>query len=188
MELDAKTQAFVDGLINKRIAEVKSKHESAMAAAVAEAEAKVQGEIESLRAAVQKYESERTESNERVRQALLEAAIVRSNAVNEKQVAKLIGDNIAIGNDGSLQVVDDKGNTRLDEAGRPYGVQEFVKEYLDDNPHLVKASRSTGAGSMSATFFSSGMGAAKTIRRGEFDEMDPAQKSNFIQSGGSLTD
>ena len=74
------------------------------------------------------------------------------------------------------------------QAGRPLSVKAYLEGYLADNPHLAKAAPLSGAGSQSSTFLSTGMGAARTMRRAEFDKLDASRKTTFIQSGGSIKD
>lgn len=189
MDFTPEQQAHVDSLIKKKYAEVYSKAEQKAAETIAAAEAKYIEDLNTLRGQVDSLTASQGENKERVRQALLKAEVAQSSAVNSQQVMKLINDNIIIGEDGNLAVVGADGGELFTAEGRPYEVRVFVSEYLDQNPHLQRAARSTGAGSIGAIGPFSGTGAAKTsMRRGEFNNLSASQKSNFIQAGGRLTE
>ncbi|HBG45353.1 MAG TPA: hypothetical protein DDW94_00005 [Deltaproteobacteria bacterium] len=182
MDFSKEQQATIDAMINKRVGEIKAKHEKELAEAVVQAEAKAQGEIETLRAGNDTLQKERDGQNERIRKALLQAEVASTGAVNGIQVAKLINENIAIGEDGVLEVVDEKGVVRLDEAGSPLSVKTYLEGFLTDNPHLAKAAPTAGAG----TFMRHNAGETKTMRRADFDRLDAPRKTTFVRSGGQL--
>jgi hypothetical protein len=73
------------------------------------------------------------------------------NAVSGGQVATLIAPFIKYEGDKTF-VLNAKGEVRYSGEGEgvEMTVKEFVKEFLNDNPHLVKASKNSGAGSASA--------------------------------------
>lgn len=185
MNFNEEQQAHVDSLIKKKYAEAYSKAEQKAAETIAAAEAKYKEELDTLKGQVASLQAVQGESNERVRQALLKAEVSQLNAVNAEQVMKLTNDSVIIGADGKLTVVDAEGKARFTAEGKEMTVKEFISEFLDANPHLKLAPLLRGAGSMSATSLH-GTGVAKTIKRGEFDKMGSAQKSNFINSGGRL--
>lgn len=187
MNFTDEQQAHVDGLIKKKYAEAHAKAEAKAAEQLAAAEAKHAGEVQTLKAENESLKAERGQQNERIRTALLKSEIAQTSAVNVNQVMKLIGDSVITGDDGELKVVDEKGLISLDEAGRPLSVKTYLEGFLKDNPHLVKAAPSTGSGSMGSTFFSTGA-AGRTMNRAEFDRMDSARKTNYLQSGGQLKD
>lgn len=188
MDFTETQQAHIDSLIKKKYAEAHAKAEAKAAEIIVAVEAKHAEETHTLNTELEKFKAAQGESNERVRKALLKAEVSQLNAVNVVQVMKLINESIIIGEDGELAVVDAEGKTKFTAEGKPYEVKAFVSEYLDANPHLQKASRSTGAGSISAGPFS-GAGATKTsMRRGEFEKLSSSQKSNYLHGGGTLTD
>ena len=179
MDFTEEQQAHIDSLIKKKYAEAKA------AEIIAAAEAKHAGEIHTLRAELEKIKGREGESNERVRRALLKVEIAQTNAINVDTVLKLTSDYVKTGEDGDLKVTDDSGNLHLDEAGRPVSVKSFLEGFLKDNPYLAKASGHAGAGSFGAR---NDMGAAKTMRRTEFNNLTASQQNNYIQSGGRLKD
>lgn len=186
MNFTEEQQAHIDSIIKKKYAEAHAKAEAKAAETTAAADVKHAEELNTLKAELEKLKASRGESNERMRRALLKAEVAQTSAVNTEQVIKLVSDNIKFGDDGNLTVVDESGVDRLDDTGKPYSVKEFVSEFLDANPHLKQASRSMGAGSVSPSFYNAG--AAKTMRRAEFDKMGRAQQADYIRFGGSLAD
>lgn len=187
MNFTDEQQAHVDGLIKKKYAEAHAKAEAKAAEQLTAAEAKHAGEVQTLKAENESLKAERGQQNERIRTALLKAEIAQTSAVNVSQVMKLIGDSVITGDDGELKVVDEKGLISLDEAGRPLSVKTYLEGFLKDNPHLARTAGLPGAGSMSSTSFH-GAGAAKTMRRAEFNELDATRKKTFIKSDGQLKD
>ena len=112
---------------------------------------------ESLRAAQEENEKlVRTISELRIDKALVSAAAA-NNAVNPQQVQKLLKDQVTLGEDLEPIVLDEKGERQLSQNGEYMTVEERVKSFLAENPHLVKSSPSKG-GSGSAGFLGTGRG------------------------------
>lgn len=183
MEFSEEQQRVIDGLINKRVAEVKSKAEARAAEQVAEAEAKHVEESNTLKSELAKLKDREGENKERIRQALLKAEVSQLNVVKAEQVMKLVDESFVISEDGKLEVIDAEGKAKFDAEGKPMTARTFIEGFLADNLHLQKASRLTGSGSSSAMSFS---GAAKTMRRTEFNDLSASQRTDYIQSGGRL--
>lgn len=187
MEFNEEQQKAIDKMISRRVAEIKTKHEAELAEKIAEAKAEADKEVTTLKAEVEQLKAREGESNDRIRRALLKAEVAGTSAVNTDQVLKLVDEDFTLGEDGTLRVVDGEGNTRLDEAGSPLSVKAYLEGFLTDNPHLARSTPRTGSGSVGATW-AAGMVGGRTKTRGEFDAMDPAQKTNYIRSGGTLAD
>jgi hypothetical protein len=64
-------------------------------------------------------------------------------AVNPTQVRQLLRSNVRLNDGGEVEVVDEKGSVRYSDRGKPFGVQDLVKEFLDQNPHFRSATPST---------------------------------------------
>lgn len=71
------------------------------------------------------------------------------NAVNPNQVVQLVKGSTRLAEDGSVEIVDDKGTIRYTDSGEPMKVTDLMAEFLTANPHFVKASTS-GVGSQGA--------------------------------------
>lgn len=185
MNFNEEQQAHIDKLISKKYAEAMSKAEAKAAEQLAASEAAHAGELQTLKAENEALKASRGEQNARMKTALLKAEIAVTSAVKPDQVEKLVSENISLGDDGNLKVVDDKGTMRLNEAGAPLSVKAFLEGFLQDNPHLVAASGRSGTGSFSSVGFGKG---GRTMHRAEFEKLDSARKKHYLQSGGSLTD
>ena len=177
MDFTPEQQAHIDSLIKKKYAEAHAK-----------AEAKAAEELNTLKGQLDKLQAAQGESNDRLRSALLKAEVSQTNAVKPDQLMKLLAGDFKLGDDGALTVIDEKGIARLDASGKPLSVKSYLEAFLKDNPHLRRSSGMTGSGSTSATFNPFSGPAGVTMRRRDFDNLSAQAKSNFIQSGGSLTD
>lgn len=72
---------------------------------------------------------------------LLNAA-AKYNSVNPEQVRSLLAAQVKL-EDGEPVVLDNKGSVRYDDNGRPVSVDVLVKEFLEQNPHFVRATPGT---------------------------------------------
>ena len=61
------------------------------------------------------------------------------NAVAPRDIAKLIGGNVKVGEDGKRFVVDENNVERLNSKGEKLSVDEYVGEYIGKNPLYAKA-------------------------------------------------
>jgi hypothetical protein len=72
----------------------------------------------------------------KVNTPLLSAA-AKYRAVAPEQVRALLQNNVRLNADGDVEVIDEKGSVRYNDSGEPVGVEDFVKSWLDSNPHFV---------------------------------------------------
>ena len=80
----------------------------------------------------------------KIEMPLIQAAS-QFKSVNPEQVKSLLRNNVKLVN-GEVEVVDETGQVRYSDAGKPLTPQELVKEFLDKNPHFVQATPSTSNG------------------------------------------
>jgi len=80
----------------------------------------------------------------KIEMPLIQAAS-QFKSVNPEQVKSLLRNNVKLVN-GEVEVVDETGQVRYSDAGKPFTPQELVKEFLDKNPHFVQATPSTSNG------------------------------------------
>lgn len=85
----------------------------------------------------------------KVEGALLNAASSKK-AVNPQQVSRLLQDRVKLTETGDVEIVDDLGAPRYGDDGKLLTVDQYVNEWLTDNPHFV-ASTPGGSGSQSQT-------------------------------------
>ena len=83
----------------------------------------------------------------KIEMPLIQAAS-QFKSVNPEQVKSLLRNNVKLVN-GEVEVVDEAGQVRYSDAGKPLTPQELVKEFLDKNPHFVQATPSTTNGKSS---------------------------------------
>ncbi len=202
MEFTPEQQTFIDSLINKRAAEIKSKAEDKakddIAAAQAAAEAKAAASLKEKTAAFEKELAEAKikgkevddravteriaamelkwkQANERAARENLKSIAAELNAINSEQVAALIGAHIQAGDDGRLTVINAEGKPRVNAENKAMTVKELVGEFLNANPHFVKAGGSPGAGSPGAQGPGSS-GGPKTMKRADFNALSVEER------------
>lgn len=73
---------------------------------------------------------------------LLNAA-AKHRSVNPDQVKALLSNNIRLNQEGEVEVVDETGNVRYTDAGTAVTVDDYVSEWLKQNPHFVQPTPST---------------------------------------------
>jgi hypothetical protein len=79
----------------------------------------------------------------RVNTPLIDAA-ARYDSVNPEQVRQLLSTHVRLNETGEdVEVVDKEGNVRYTDSGNLLSVDEFVKEWLTQNPHFKRAGAST---------------------------------------------
>lgn len=159
------TQEQVNEIVAKRVAQVKNKYSDIDTSELAELR-KFRESIEEeqlikrqdfegvLKKTKDKYGQEisalRTELERiKVDGALINAAS-KSKAVAPEQVARLLKDAVRLQDDGSIVILDDKGNPRYTDSGDAYTVDILVDEFLASNTYF-RAAGPTGTGSSSNT-------------------------------------
>jgi hypothetical protein len=95
--------------------------------------AKKDAEIQKRDAIIQEY---------KVDTPLLNAA-AENRSVNPDQVKALLKNQVRLGEDGEVEVVDTNGQIRYSDQGTPLGVTDLVSEFLNANPHFVQPTPST---------------------------------------------
>lgn len=140
MKFSSEQQIFIDNLINKRVAQVRTAAEAKAAEAVATAETHPE------------LKKQLAEAYNKLRIAELKAAAATFGAVNPSQIVALLDASVK-SDDGTLFVTNAQGQRRFLPDGKPMPLETAVSEFLTANPHLVKASVTTGAGSRKADSF-----------------------------------
>lgn len=102
-------------------------------------------EVERLKAEVERLRDERKTT------ALLRA-LSRHSVVDAEEVTELLKGRVRTEEDGSFRVVGESGAAVVNGTGQPMGVDEFVDSWLGDRPHHLRASASSGSGSLGARF------------------------------------
>lgn len=159
------TQAQLNDIVAKRVAQVTNKYSDIDTTEVAELR-KFKESMEEeqlikkqdfdgvLKKTKDKYGAEisalRTELERiKVDGALVDAAS-RAKALAPQQVAKLLKDHISLQSDGSVVVTDETGNARYTDEGDAFSVDALVDEFLASNTYF-RAAGPSGTGSTSNT-------------------------------------
>ena len=83
----------------------------------------------------------------KINKALLSSAS-KNRAINPDQVVELLKNNIKLSDSGSVEILDKNNIARDNSKGELLTTDEFVQEFLTQNPHFVTATPS-GSGSVS---------------------------------------
>jgi hypothetical protein len=78
----------------------------------------------------------------KVNTPLLNAA-AKYKSVSPEQVQNLLRNSVRLGESGEAEVIDTSGSVRYDDSGNPLRVEDYVKEWLDSNPHFVQPGAAT---------------------------------------------
>jgi len=70
-------------------------------------------------------------------------AAAQYKAVNAEQVKQLLKPRLRLSEAGEVEVLDEKGSVKYNDSGKPYQVEDLVRDFLTQNPHFVGATPST---------------------------------------------
>jgi len=115
---------------------------------------KEKGEFEKvLQQLAEKKDNEISQYKTKLQEIQVDGALINSasqhGAVSPDQVVALLKNKTRLGDDGSVEILDNDGTVRYNDSGTPLQVNDLVSEFLTANPHFVKASPS-GTGSKGA--------------------------------------
>lgn len=115
---------------------------------------KEKGEFEKvLQQLAEKKDNEISQYKTKLQEIQVDGALInaasQNNAVSPDQVVALLKNKTRLGEDGSVEILDNDGSVRYNDSGTPMQVNDLVSEFLTANPHFVKASPS-GTGSKGA--------------------------------------
>lgn len=106
----------------------------------------------------------------KVNAPLLNAA-AKYRSVNPEQVKALLSSSVRLNESGDVEVVGDDGAVRYDDSGNPVTVDNYVKGFLDTNPHFVAPTAST-----SNTKSNAGIGMNKGMDIDSLDMKNPKHR------------
>src|SRR5210317_2222336 len=115
---------------------------------------KEKGEFEKvLQQLAEKKDNEISQYKTKLQEIQVDGALINAasqhGAVSPDQVVALLKSKTRLGDDGSVEILDNDGTVRYNDSGTPLQVNDLVSEFLTANPHFVKASPS-GTGSKGA--------------------------------------
>jgi len=105
---------------------------------------------------------------------LLNAA-AKNRAVNPEQVKALLKGNVRLGDEGEVEVIDNAGSVRYTDNGSAMGVEDLVKEFLNQNLHFVAPTPST------TNTKSSVIGERKELDISKLDMSNPAHRKQYAE-------
>ena len=184
-----------DALLNeKKEAQRKTKEAEEAAKTLAEESARKNGDV----AALEKSWQEKLAATESNYKNLNESLTKQIHGLTVGQTATKLAAELAISGSAdvllphiqsrlTVEIKDGAPSVRvLDLLGKPTAmtVDELKQEFISNKAFapLIAASKATGGGASG----SGGGGAAKTMKRDQFETMNPVQKMDFIKSGGKL--
>lgn len=159
------TQAQLNDIVAKRVAQVSSKYSDIDTNELAELR-KFKESMEEeqlikkqdfdgvLKKTKDKYGQEITALRGELERIKVDGALIdaasQAKALAPNQVAKLLKDAVRLQADGSISIVDDAGNPRYTDDGDPMSVSSLVDEFLASNTYF-RAAGPAGTGSTSNT-------------------------------------
>ena len=101
----------------------------------------------------------------------------KNKAINPDQVVELFKGNINLNDEGQVEVLDKNGTTRYNNKGELFTTDEYVQEFLTQNPHFVSATPS-GSGSVS----NEGRNELNTpIKLSDLDMTNPEDRKKYAE-------
>jgi len=148
-------------------------------------EQKARGEFEKvLKDTVTKKDSEIQTLTQKLQSQQIDGALLNAaskyKAIAPEQVKKLLRDNVRLNANGDVEVLDETGAVRYNDKGEILSVDEFSKEWLEQNPHFAQPG-AKGSGSQSNTAPTK----VEQVDVTKLDLNDPAQKELYRQHRNS---
>ena len=88
---------------------------------------------------------------EKKKLALLKA-VSKYNVVDGEEIVKLLEDRVRMDDEGHVIVVNSSGSAKINDAGHPVGMEDFLSQWLSDRPHHLRSGSAGGAGSHGVGF------------------------------------
>lgn len=138
-------------------------------------------DLEDMKKEMADLKSREKENHERSINASLLTEINEFNVVRPKQIAELLRGHISVDETGHLTIQGEEGKLKVNAQGNPMTVKEYIGNWLEQNPHMLKAPGSPGSGSRAGEF--NNKGGEKTILRADFDKLSPTDQSALALKG-----
>ena len=185
------TQEQLDNIIKSRLEAEKSKYEKKLQEEEKQKaeilrqkqveEAKTKADIEKImQERIKEKEEEVLRYKNQIKKEKVDNSILSiassNNAINPSQVVALLKEEVKYNDDGRIEVVDNNSNVRYNKSGKPFSLEDRVKEFLDSNPHFRKGSMS-GSGSQSAI----GGKTVKPFNLQDYDHSNPEDRKAYAE-------
>ena len=112
----------------------------------------------------------------KINKSLLSSAS-KNKAINPDQVVSLLQSQIKLNESGNVEILDNNGLPRYNSNGELLTTDEFVQEFLTQNPHFVSATPS-GSGTVSNV---DRQELNKSLNIGELDMNNPEDRKKYAQ-------
>ena len=137
----------------REIAEIKKKEEEIWKEKQVQ-EAKTKADLENLmKARIAEKDKELADWKGKVKTINVDNSILslasKNNAIAPDQVVSLLKNSVNYNDDGRIEILDNNKNIRYNPKGELLTIEDYVKEFLDANPHFRKGSLS-GSGSQNS--------------------------------------
>ena len=137
----------------REIAEIKKKEEEILKEKQIQ-EAKTKADLENLmKARIAEKDKELADWKSKVKTINVDNSILslasKNNAIAPDQVVSLLKNSVNYNDDGRIEILDNNKNIRYNPKGELLTIEDYVKEFLDANPHFRKGSLS-GSGSQNS--------------------------------------
>ena len=137
----------------REIAEIKKKEEEILKEKQIQ-EAKTKADLENLmKARIAEKDKELADWKSKVKTINVDNSILslasKNNAIAPDQVVSLLKNEVNYNDDGRIEILDNNKNIRYNPKGELLTIEDYVKEFLDANPHFRKGSLA-GTGSTSS--------------------------------------
>lgn len=111
----------------------------------------------------------------KVNTPLLNAA-AKYRSVNPEQVKQLLQNKVRLNDEGDVEVLDDKGSVQYTDAGTPLGVDDLVKNWLNENKHFQLPTANT-----TTTKSSYGVGVDNSFDISKLDMSKASDRAKFAE-------
>ena len=189
------SQSEVDKIVERRLAREKSKYEKMYSGIDPEQarklleekenkemeDQKARGEFEKiLKEQAEKSNKEIASLRSEIEKVKVDGALLNSasknSAINPEQVKDLLKKNVKLTDDGKVEILAENNQPMYNKDGDLKSIDEYVKEFITDNPHFQSATPS-GSGSQANL----GKVDAKPFNLADLDMTNPEDRKQYAE-------
>ena len=142
---------------------------------------KQRGEFDKvLKETVSKKDTEISQYKAELQKVRIDDALIKVaseyQAIKPEQVVNLLKNKVQLGEDGKPEIIGENNAPMYNDKGELLSINEYVGQFLDDNPHFRVATPS-GAGSRSSV----GGDTPKPLNLAELNMNDPDDKAKYAE-------
>ena len=189
------SQSEVDKIVERRLAREKSKYEKMYSGIDPEQarkllqekenkemeDQKARGEFEKiLKEQAEKSNKEIASLRSEIEKVKVDGALLnaasKNSAINPEQVKDLLKGNVKLTDDGKVEILAENKQPMYNKDGDLKSIDEYVKEFITDNPHFQSATPS-GSGSQANL----GKVDAKPFNLADLDMTNPEDRKQYAE-------